>query len=485
MLKQTLSQKLLQKLSPQQIQFIKLLELTTANFEERVEEELLENAALETGKENEIDSNDSFEETPEPDMESTRDDDFDVSDYLNEEEGGIQLNDNNYASEEDKHEVPVTSSESFREALYYQVLPRLGSEHNEVLAKQLIGTIENDGYLRRPLKAIVNDMLFSANIRTSEEELAKILKMIQAQEPAGIGARTLSECLLLQVDRLEENHGSTPITKLTKMILEEHMDDFSKKHYSKLISKLDVSEEFLKEAVDFIVQLNPKPAGSSADAPKAEYITPDFIVKEEYGELKVRLNNRNAPELRVSPAFKETLKHYDRSKNPDKKSKEAAAFVKQKLDSAKWFVDAVRQRQNTLLITMQTIVEMQKEFFMTGDETSIRPMILKDIADRIKMDISTVSRVASSKYVETEFGIFLLKFFFSEGIKTAGGAEVSNKEVKVILKGAIDAENKSKPLTDGKLMDILKEKGYNIARRTVAKYREQMNIPVARLRKEL
>jgi RNA polymerase sigma-54 factor len=484
MLKQTLSQKLLQKLSPQQIQFIKLLELTTANFEERVEEELLENAALETGKESE-EVNEGLEEQADQEMEATRDDDFDVSDYLNEEEGGIQLNDNNYASEEDKHEIPVTSSESFREALFYQVLPRLGSEHREKLAKQLIGTIENDGYLRRPLRAIVNDLLFSSNIKTSEEELEKILILIQAQEPPGIGARSLAECLLLQVDRIEENHSSTPITKLTKMILKDHMDDFSKKHYNKLIQKLDVTEDFLKEAVSFIVQLNPKPAGSGGDAPKAEYITPDFIVEEEHGELKVRLNNRNAPELRISAAFKETLKHYDKSKNPDKKSKEAATFVKQKLDSAKWFVDAVKQRQNTLLITMQTIVQLQKRFFLTGDETTLRPMILKDIADLIKMDISTVSRVASSKYVETEFGIFLLKFFFSEGIMTADGHEVSNKEVKIILKEAIGAENKNKPLTDGKLMELLKEKGYNIARRTVAKYREQMNIPVARLRKEL
>ncbi len=495
MLKQTLSQKLLQKLSPQQIQFIKLLELNTLNFEEKVEEELMENPALETGKEDDRDDRDDREESYDEDRfvddydediydtSSSREDDFDITDYLNESEGGIPMS-SDYGSEEEREPIPITSDISFRELLYEQVIAFLHTPEEEILADQLIGNIENDGYIRRPLKAIVNDLLFSSNIRTTEEELEKILKIIQDQDPPGIGARTLQECLLLQINRKSQER-QTPILKLAREIVANFMDDFSKKHYSQLIKKLDVEEDYLKEAIELITKLNPKPAASGLDSVKAEYIIPDFIVKERDGDLEVSLNSRNAPELKVSRAYIETLKGYDEAKKPNKEVKDAVQFIKQKLDSAKWFIDSIRQRQRTLMLTMQAIVDVQHEYFLTGDEASLKPMILKDIAERVNLDISTISRVASSKYVETDFGIFLLKHFFSEGIQTDSGEEVSNKEVKMILQEAIGKEDKKKPLTDGKLMDILKEKGYPIARRTVAKYREQLNIPVARLRKEL
>lgn len=490
MLKQSLSQKLLQKLSPQQIQFIKLLELNTLNFEQKVEEELIENPALESGKDEgessnsdeDFDYGNDYDEAESYD--STGDDSLDISDYLSDDDGGIRLNDQYGGDDEEKEFIPINAAISFRERLLESVKQGLKTEHEYMLADQLIGTIEDDGYLRRPLRSIVNDLLFSANIRTSEDELEKVLLKIQDLEPPGIGARSLQECLLLQI-RHKAKYKNTAINKLAAEIIEYHMEDFSKKHYSRLIKKLDVTEDFLKEAITYISKLNPKPAGSAAGGKQTDYIIPDFIVKESYGELVVELNNRNTPVLKVSPGYLETLKGYEKAKKPDKSVKDAVQFIKQKLDSAKWFVDSVKQRQNTLLVTMQAIVELQKEYFLTGDETKLRPMILKDIAERVHLDVSTISRVASSKYVETDFGIFVLKHFFSEGIVTSSGSEVSNKEVKKILSNAIDSENKQKPLTDGKLQELLKGKGYNIARRTVAKYREQLNIPVARLRKEL
>ncbi|MBI1306326.1 MAG: RNA polymerase factor sigma-54 [Bacteroidetes bacterium] len=495
MLKQSLNQKLLQKLSPQQIQFIKLLELNTLNFEERVEEELLENPALENGKDDD-DTRSSDDEDYNYDNDSETDSDYndkddspeyeseiDVSDYLGDDEGGIQLNEH-FNRDEEKETIPINSTISFRENLKDQLASSLTSAEEEVIADQIIGTLDDDGYLRRPLRSMVNDLLFTINIRTTEEELEKVLKKIQNLDPPGVGARDLQECLLLQIRR-KAKLKNTPITKLAEIIIEKYMEDFSKKHYERLLKKLDINEQYLKEAITFISRLNPKPAGSAADSVKMDYIIPDFVVKEVYGELEVSLNNRNTPELKVSPSYRETLKGYEQAKKPEKSMKDAVQFIKQKLDSAKWFVESVKQRQNTLLLTMNAIVEFQKAYFLTGDETHLRPMILKDIADRIHMDVSTISRVASSKYVETDFGIFSLKHFFSEGIVTESGEEVSNKEVKKILSEAIDSENKQKPLTDGKLMEILKSKGYNIARRTVAKYREQMQIPVARLRKEL
>ena len=484
MIKQQLSQKLLQKLSPQQIQFIKLLQLNTLNFEERVEEELLENPALESGKEDSDDLDMGFDENDELDYAS-KEDEFDISDYLNDDDGGIHLSGEYSGTDEEQEFMPAVYYTSFRERLLEQVSSVLRTDHQEILADQIVGTLDDDGYLRRPLSAIKNDLLFTQNVRATVEELQEVLAVIQDMDPAGVGARDLKECLLLQIER-KQGVSNNAIYKLAYQIIDEAMDDFTKKHYQRLMKKFGVEEEYLKETLEFISKLNPKPAQSGSEGGvNKDFIIPDFIVKENYGQLEVTLNSKNAPELRVSQSYNETLKSYDKSKEKTKAQKDAVQYIKQKLDSAKWFIDSVKQRQNTLLSTMRKIVELQHEFFMTGDESELRPMILKDIAEAIGMDISTISRVASSKYVETDFGIFLLKDFFTEGITTESGEEVSNREVKKILKEAVEAENKQKPLTDEALKKILQDKGYMIARRTVAKYREQQNIPVARLRKEL
>lgn len=484
MIKQQLSQKLLQKLSPQQIQFIKLLQLNTLNFEERVDEELLENPALESGREDEDDmefGSQDFEES----SYDQKEDDFDISDYMNEMEDGISMS-SDYRRDDDEPEfMPVVHQSTFRERLLEQMTSGLESDEEEILAEQIVGTLDDDGYLRRPLASIKNDLLFTQNIRTTEEELEKVLLLIQEMDPPGIGARDLKECLLIQIER-RQRKGNNPIYKLAHEIIDKYMEDFSKKHYDKLTKKLDISEDYLREALEFIAKLNPKPAQSGSDSSVSkDFIIPDFIVKDDYGTLQVSLNSKNAPELRVSPSYQETLASYEASKQKSKSQKDAVQFIKQKLDSAKWFIESVKQRQNTLLLTMRKIVELQHEFFLSGDESDLKPMILKDVAEAIDMDISTVSRVASSKYVETDFGIFLLKDFFTEGITTESGEEVSNREVKKILKEAVDKEDKRKPLTDEALKEILQDKGYHIARRTVAKYREQLGLPVARLRKEL
>ncbi len=484
MIKQHLSQKLLQKLSPQQIQFIKLLQLNTLNFEERVDEELLDNPALESGKDEEEELENSFDEDTDLDYEQTKEE-IDISDYMNDDDGGIHLSGEYQGGDEEKEFMPAVYYSSFRERLMEQVTGILRNDQDELLADQIIGTLDDDGYLRRSLSAIKNDLLFTQNIRTTEEDLERILNFIQELDPPGVGARDLKECLLLQIERKQQVKNN-PVYKLAFRILDEMMDDFSKKHYKKLLKKFDVSEDYLREALEFIAKLNPKPAQSGSEgASGKDFIIPDFIVKENYGELEVSLNSKNAPELKVSRTYAETLKSYEASKEKTKSQKDAVQYIKQKLDGAKWFIDSVKQRQNTLLLTMRKIVELQHDFFLSGDETDLKPMILKDIAEEIKMDISTISRVASSKYVETEFGIFLLKDFFTEGIVTTSGEEVSNREVKNILQQAINEENKRKPLTDEALKKILQEKGYQIARRTVAKYREQLNLPVARLRKEL
>ena len=477
-----LNQSLQQKLSPQQIQFIKLLQVPTAELESRIEEELESNPALEEGEDKEVpeDSN-TDEEVPEP---ASTEEEVDIKDYLQDDDySGYKMQGD--GDDEEERDMPIPMSTSLHELLMNQ-LDFLGLNEKEyVIGKQLVGSIETDGYIRRDLEAIVNDLAFSQGIETNAEEVEKILKKIQTFDPPGIAARDLQECLLLQLDRMDNGHNID--VAVAKKIITECFDEFTKKHYQKIQKKLETEdEEFVKDAIDLIVKLNPKPGGgAAASMVKNQYIIPDFILTNNNGKLELALNSRNAPELRISRSYTEMFKAYDKSNKRDKKLKEAVTFVKQKLDAAKWFIDAIKQRQQTLLRTMRAIVDFQYDFFLEGDETKLKPMILKDIASMINMDISTVSRVASSKAVQTDFGIYPLKYFFSEGISTDSGEEVSSREVKQIIKDIIESEDKNKPFSDDKLEKILNEKGYNIARRTVAKYREQLNIPVARLRKEI
>ena len=477
-----LNQSLQQKLSPQQIQFIKLLQVPTAELESRIEEELESNPALEEGEDKEVpeDSN-TDEEIPEP---ASTEEEVDIKDYLQDDDySGYKMQGD--GDDEEERDMPIPMSTSLHELLMNQ-LDFLGLNEKEyVIGKQLVGSIETDGYIRRDLEAIVNDLAFSQGIETNVEEVEKILKKIQTFDPPGIAARDLQECLLLQLDRMDNGHNID--VAVAKKIITECFDEFTKKHYQKIQKKLETEdEEFVKDAIELIVKLNPKPGGgAAASMVKNQYIIPDFILTNNNGKLELALNSRNAPELRISRSYTEMFKAYDKSNKRDKKLKEAVTFVKQKLDAAKWFIDAIKQRQQTLLRTMRAIVDFQYDFFLEGDETKLKPMILKDIASMISMDISTVSRVASSKAVQTDFGIYPLKYFFSEGISTDSGEEVSSREVKQIIKDIIESEDKNKPFSDDKLEKILNEKGYNIARRTVAKYREQLNIPVARLRKEI
>jgi RNA polymerase sigma-54 factor len=495
MLKQGLSQKLLQKLSPQQIQFIQLLQLNTTELEKRIEEELTENPALENDKSETEGSSDGEDDLYESSSESESGDDLeadvdtddfnddydmDLSDYMGDE--GDDYNYNGGAeSDEDKKDLPFATTNTLYDVLMEQLNAVRLNERGKELGRHLIGMIEEDGYLRRPLKNIVYDLAFLNQIQTTEEELEKVLKIIQSMDPPGIGARSLEECLMIQLDKKEPQ---TEHVRMAKRIIHEYMDDLAKRHYERLMKALHIDRDELKDVIEIITHLNPKPGESQVNV-KTQYIIPDFMVTNAEGMLQVSLNSRNAPELRISREYQETIKGYQESNIKNKDLKNQVQFIKQKLDGAKWFIDAIKQRQNTLLQTMRTIVEFQKEFFITGDIEKLQPMILKDIADRIGMDISTVSRVANSKYVQTDFGIYSLKEFFSEGIQTESGEEVSNREVKQILKDYIENESKKRPLTDEKLTDLLNEKGYNIARRTVAKYREQLNIPVARLRKEI
>ena len=485
MQKLNLSQVLSQKLSPQQIQFIKLLQVPTAELDTRVEEELEINPALEEGKEE--DEKESEEEDFENNYEEDlgyEDKDVNLEDYLNDDYGGYKMQgDGNYSPDEEEREIPISSGVSLHEQLISQLGFLKLDERQKLIGKQLIGSIESDGYIRRDLEAIINDLAFSQNIETDIDEIEEILRKIQGFDPAGIAARNLQECLLIQLERKE--HPDDPAVQTAVRITNECFDEFTKKHYSKIQKKLDIEENILKESVNIITRLNPKPGGISDGLVKTQYIIPDFILINTDGKLEITLNTKNAPELRVSRSYSEMFDAYDKSDKKDKKLKETVTFVKQKLDAAKWFIDAIKQRQHTLLRTMQAILDYQNEFFIDGDETKLKPMILKDIAEKIEMDISTVSRVANSKSIQTEFGIFPLKYFFSEGIATDSGEDVSNKEVKSVLQTMVDGENKRKPLSDDKLVKLLNDKGYNIARRTVAKYREQLHIPVARLRKEL
>jgi RNA polymerase sigma-54 factor len=493
MLKQTLSQKLLQKLSPQQIQFIKLLQMTTADFEERVDQELLDNPALEKGEDdlanfsttetkkdefsNEDTLNDDFNSG-----DSYENEDFNVTEFLTGDDQGASFKMTDDYGDDEQKEMPIPYQQSFYDFLVEQAHSNFEEGDDLQLALHIVGNIEEDGYLRRELSAIVNDLAFTENINTTEEHLERVLTKIQNFDPPGIGARDLQECLLLQL--YKKDYGGSKSLDLAEKIIADHMEAFVKKHYDKIKNALKITDSELKSALNEITRLNPKP-GQSQSVSVSQYIIPDFTVVNDDGHLSVVLNSRNAPELKLSQSYSETLQAYEKDTSKDKNLKDAVQYIKQKLDGAKWFIDSVKQRQQTLQMTMSAIVQAQRDFFLFGDEASLKPMILKDIADKIQMDISTISRVANSKYVQTDFGIFPLKYFFSEGIVNESGEEVSNREVKKILSDAIGNESKKKPLTDEALMDLLKEKGYNIARRTVAKYREQLNIPVARLRKEI
>lgn len=492
MLRQSLSFKLFQKMSPQQIQFIKLLQMTTADFEERVDQELLDNPAIEKAEEELVNFKDkkkeefNNEETINDDynnQDSYATDDFNVSEFLNNDDNSsFKMTDDYSGGEEEQKEMPLPYQQTFYDFLVEQVRANFDDKDEMELAMHIIGNIEEDGYLRRELSAIVNDLAFTENISTSEEELGRILSEIQNFDPPGLGARNLQECLLLQLMKKEDT--GNPNIELAEKILSQYMEPFVKKHYSKITKSLKITDDQLKSAIDEITKLNPKP-GQSQSLSTAHYIIPDFTVVNDNGILSVTLNSRNAPELKLSHSFSETLETYDKDTQKDQNLRDAVQYIKQKLDGAKWFIESVKQRQQTLQLTMNAIVEAQYDFFLYGDEISLKPMILKDIADIIQMDISTISRVANSKYVQTDFGVYPLKYFFSEGIMSDSGEEVSNKEVKKILLDAIEAESKKKPLTDEALMAMLHEKGYNIARRTIAKYREQLGIPVARLRKEI
>lgn len=492
-LNQSLQQKLLQKLSPQQIQLMKLLQVPTANLEERIKEELEENPALEVTDESHEDNfdaaKDEFSDTEDYSEEDTSADDyesFDITDYVQEGDDDIadyKLRDENYGEQEEKQTLPYKVETSFYEQLEGQ-LGLLNLDDREYrIAEQIIGSIDEDGYLRRETAAIVDDLAFRQNIDTSDEEVESLIKRIQNFDPPGVAARTLQECLLLQLNRLklEGKDVDVAIQAITK-----YFDEFTKKHYEKIQRGLNLTDDELREVMNQITKLNPKPGGNVGGINKAEsYIVPDFFIYNNGGKLELTLNSKNAPELRISEGYRDMLKEYNRGAKKDKRQKEAVLFIKQKIDAAKWFIDAIKQRQHTLLSTMTAIMNHQYDFFLTGDETTLHPMILKDIAEKTGLDISTVSRVANSKFVQTEFGTYRLKFFFSESLTTDTGEEVSTREVKKILSDLIEDENKKKPLSDERLTELLQEKGYNIARRTVAKYREQLNIPVARLRKEL
>jgi len=492
MIHQRLSQKLLQKLSPQQIQLMKLLQVPTANLEQRIKEELEINPALEEslsdydGEKEDLSEPEQIRDDEDDSYEDTSEDDFadslDVQEYTKDDYDYNDGGDDYSKGKEDKKTMPLAVGKSFHDFLDEQLHLLDLDDHEWQIADQLIGSIDDDGYLRRELDAIVDDLAFQKNITTTEAEIEEVLRTIHRFDPPGVGARNLQECLQIQLERREQNAN----VKMALRIINTQFDAFTKKHYDKLMKSLDIDEATLKAAIDIILHLNPKPGGASETSSiNHQTIIPDFTVENNNGELEVLLNGKNAPDLRISDSFKEMLTSYGKGSMKDKKQKEAVVFIKQKIDAAKWFIDAIKQRQHTLFVTMEAIVFFQKEYFLSGDEMKLRPMILKDIAEITSLDISTVSRVANSKYCQTEFGVFSLKHFFSEGLQMEGGEEVSTREVKMILEGFINAEDKSKPLSDEYLTELLKEKGYNIARRTVAKYREQLNIPVARLRKEL
>jgi RNA polymerase sigma-54 factor len=484
MLKQHLQFKLSQKLSPQQIQLMKLIQLPTQAFEQRLKQELEENPALESGKAEAEGSEDEFQDPYETGSESDviDTDDINIDEYLSDDEiPDYRTRSSNYG-EEDEKQVPYAAGISFNQYLLNQLNTEYLDDEEWQIAEFLVGSVDESGYIRRPIPDILDDLAFTQNIFTDEKTIMGVLNKVQQLDPPGVGARSLDECLLLQLGRKE----GSPTIELAREILEKSFDHFTKKHYKKLMQRHNVDEASLKGAIQEIEKLNPKPGGSySGNSKMVEHVVPDFTIRIIEGELELSLNSRNAPELHVSRSYSDMLAGYKSAKDKSRTQKDAVLFIKQKLDAAKWFIDAIKQRQQTLYTTMNAIMNYQREYFLTGDERNLKPMILKDIADQIGMDVSTVSRVANSKYVDTPYGTKLIKEFFSESVKNVEGEDVSTREIKKILETVVGDEDKRKPLTDDKLAGILKEKGYPIARRTVAKYREQLGIPVARLRKEI
>lgn len=484
MLKQKLQLKLSQKLSPQQIQLMKLVQLSALELEQKIQSEIGENPALETGKdldENNSNDIDEFSDHEEGDNEMSVED-FDIDPYLSDDEiPNYKLENSSYGNLKNETGNPFSNQISFHEYLKNQLQNLILNKNEKPVADFIIGSIDNSGYIRRSDDDIIDDLAFTQNIIIEKSEFKKIITKIQLLDPPGVAARNLKECLLLQLNRKRKNKYSI----LAKNIIETSFEEFSRKHYKKLQDRFSIDENDLKLVLNEISKLNPKPGGALSGSVQNTHITPDFILKIEDGDLKVSLNRRNSPELRISNNYKEMLSGYVEDPNKTKSQKEAILFIKQKLDAAKWFIDAVEQRYQTLYLTINAIVEYQREYFLSGDEHKLKPMVLKDIAEKIKMDISTISRVANSKYIDTPYGVKLLKDFFSEGMKNIEGEDVSTIEIKKTLESIISDEDKNKPLTDKLLSELLKEKGYNVARRTIAKYREQLGFPVARLRKKL
>ena len=480
MIKQQLQLKLSQKLSPQQIQLMKLIQLSTQELEQKIQSEIGENPALENGKEittAESDS-DAYEENQTMDAQN-----IDIDSYLSDDDiPAYRTQVSNYSADQEEKNIPVSGGISFHQVLSSQLQNLILNEQEEEIATFLVGSIDESGYIRRSVDEIIDDLAFTQNIFIEQETLLRVLKKVQGLDPPGVGARSLQECLQLQLER-KQNPSKAVILALN--IITKAFNEFSKKHYQKLMDKFGVDQEKLKEVFEIVSKLNPKPGGALANTSQNTHIVPDFIMTIENGQVHVELNRRNAPELRVSNSYKEMFAGYKRAPEKNKSQEEAVLFIKQKLDAAKWFIEAIEQRYNTLLMTINSIVEHQKSYFLSGDEKNLKPMILKDIADKINMDISTISRVANSKYIDTPYGTKLLKSFFSEGMKNEEGEDVSTIEIKKILEQLIKTEDKKSPLTDSALSKLLKEEGYPVARRTVAKYREQLEFPVARLRKQI
>ena len=480
MLKQQLQIKLSQKLSPQQIKLMKLIQLSTLDLEQKIEAEMGENPALESGAEvvkSDNQENDFEENT------KIETDEIDIDQYLSDDEiPSYRLYSNNYSSDDEERSVPLSGGISFHQSLLQQMGNLILNEDEMLIAEFLIGSIDDSGYIRRSDDELIDDLAFTQNIFTDKNQLNKVIRSVQSLDPPGVGARSLKECLQLQ---LEKKKKDRPEVVHALKIIKDEFDHFSHKHYTKLQDRIGITQEELKVALELIGKLNPKPGGALSSTIQNTHVVPDFILTLEDGRIEVKLNRRNAPQLKVSNAYKDMLEGYQEGNKKSKTQQDAVQFIKQKLDAAKWFIDAIQQRHQTLTLTINAIVAHQKEYFLSGDERKLKPMILKDIADKVDMDISTISRVANSKYIDTPYGVKLLKTFFSEGLKNEEGEDVSSIEIKNILSQLIAEENKKKPLTDEVLSKLMKEKGYIVARRTIAKYREQLDIPVARLRKEL